>query len=97
MGEDLDVVSLVVESNKCAHNALEDGPEEEGQEERQVHDVAADGCRQEDEGQAVPIHPASARNIAREGEREKDRHQTRAMSRSNKRPSCGMRSTSRVE
>ena len=59
----LDVVSFVVESYKCANNSLEDRPEEEGQEEGQVHDVAANRCRQENEGEAVPIYAEPARNI----------------------------------
>jgi hypothetical protein len=54
----LDVIGLVVEGDEGAHNTLENGPEQEGKEEGQVHDVAADGRRQKDERQAVPVHAA---------------------------------------
>ena len=54
----LDVVGLIIKGDKCADNALKDRPEHEGKEEGQIHDVAADGRRQKNEGQTVPIKTA---------------------------------------
>ena len=61
----LDVIGLVVEGDEGADNTLENGPEQEGKEEGEVHDVAADGRRQKDERQAVPVHAVQILAIAR--------------------------------